>query len=247
MPKQNINLISPHASEMLRERLAEFVSNEFATVMGNKQWGYFSTGFVSFGDQYRSLRNRLSKQEQRVWSSDLSGRSKSAKRFTESHLREITDKRDERLFWLGYLEVNFQAERVYRNHYRDRLAALWDIIKAKEPWRSYKIRRDDRLVYDDAEVDIRYLADAHQLGRKVVPNQGEFAFYRGTENAQWNQLPAVLRSDRLYEVEHELLQELRLYYPAEFPNSAATVDWLARAQHFGLPTRLGMATMEKSA
>lgn len=79
----------------------------------------------------------------------------------------------------------------------------------------------------------------HALGafRSGPPGQ---TLFRGQSDASWGLTAGIYRPDnkKLLERESLLIRELISRYPPEFRDDQTTFDKLARAQHFGLPTRL---------
>ena len=73
---------------------------------------------------------------------------------------------------------------------------------------------------------------------KLKPRADERMLYRGHSSRDYALLPSVLREDRLRNAEHAMLQELISDYPREFSDDSTTMEQLARAQHYMLPTRL---------
>ncbi len=63
-------------------------------------------------------------------------------------------------------------------------------------------------------------------------------FYRGHENRQYKAEPSVLRTEDWQVREHDMLRELLAEHPDDFSRDFSTFELLARAQHYGLPTRL---------
>lgn len=68
-------------------------------------------------------------------------------------------------------------------------------------------------------------------------NSGEL-LYRGHEDRAYKAEPSVLRSEDWKQREHEMIRELLAEHPEDFSRDLSTFEWLARAQHYGLPTRL---------
>lgn len=69
---------------------------------------------------------------------------------------------------------------------------------------------------------------------------GSVAFYRGHRRFEWELKPAVFRPDCQGD-ERSMLNDFRSRAPVRYANSPEERDlcnWLALAQHFGLPTRL---------
>ena len=73
----------------------------------------------------------------------------------------------------------------------------------------------------------------------------KFTYFRGLPNVEWALMPGVARSDKAPTAGFRPDVERRLF--AEFKRMAqnflsssnfSDLDWLALAQHFGLPTRL---------
>lgn len=63
-------------------------------------------------------------------------------------------------------------------------------------------------------------------------------FFRGHENRDYMAEPSVLRVQDWQTREHEMLRQLLSEHPDEFSRDKNTFEQLARAQHYGLPTRL---------
>jgi hypothetical protein len=72
----------------------------------------------------------------------------------------------------------------------------------------------------------------------VKPAVGEVLLYRGHPKRSYKLLPTVLRDPKHASAEHAMLRELVSSHPAEFASDATTLEQLARAQHYSLPTRL---------
>ena len=66
---------------------------------------------------------------------------------------------------------------------------------------------------------------------------GNFWVYRGQPNKAVIR-PTVMRNDGWEESEHEMLQQLIAQHPGDFSIDQLTMDRLARARHYALPTRL---------
>ncbi len=79
--------------------------------------------------------------------------------------------------------------------------------------------------------------------RAVRPALDEVLLYRGhSHRRHFKLLPSVLRDPKLVDAEHAILRELVASHPGEFASDATTLEKLARAQHYSLPTRLLDAT-----
>lgn len=79
--------------------------------------------------------------------------------------------------------------------------------------------------------------------RAVRPAQDEVLLYRGhSSRRNFKLLPSVLRDPKLINAEHTILRELVASHPGAFASDATTLEQLARAQHYSLPTRLLDAT-----
>lgn len=75
--------------------------------------------------------------------------------------------------------------------------------------------------------------------RGVQPAADEVLLYRGhSDRVAFKLLPSVLREQRLLDAEHTILRELVASHPGEFAQDSTTLEQLARAQHYSLPTRL---------
>jgi hypothetical protein len=74
--------------------------------------------------------------------------------------------------------------------------------------------------------------------RAVQPAPDEELLYRGHSERKWQLVPSVLRQTQFANNEHRMLRELVASHPNEFSNDATTLEQLARAQHYSLPTRL---------
>ncbi|WP_417912105.1 FRG domain-containing protein [Candidatus Electronema sp. TJ] len=74
---------------------------------------------------------------------------------------------------------------------------------------------------------------------KILPAADEVLAYRGHSDRQkFKLLPSVLRDPTLAANEHAILRELVASHPIEFAQDSTTLEQLARAQHYSLPTRL---------
>ncbi|WP_163851001.1 FRG domain-containing protein [Pseudooceanicola aestuarii] len=62
--------------------------------------------------------------------------------------------------------------------------------------------------------------------------------FRGHTNKNYLLSPSLFRKEGWQEAEKELLLGLISDSPNEFSADAHTIDWLVRAQHYGLPTRV---------
>jgi hypothetical protein len=90
---------------------------------------------------------------------------------------------------------------------------------------------------------INSLEDFTREIRAVQPAADEVLLYRGHSDRQaFKLLPFVFREQSLIEAEHAILRELIASHPGEFAQDATTLEQLARAQHYSLPTRLLDAT-----
>jgi len=79
--------------------------------------------------------------------------------------------------------------------------------------------------------------------RSIRPARDELLLYRGhSDRRKCKLLPSVLREPNLVDSEHEILRELIASHPEEFASDTTTLEQLARAQHYSLPTRLLDAT-----
>lgn len=77
-----------------------------------------------------------------------------------------------------------------------------------------------------------------ELSKLTARHNGAQLLFRGHTNRKYKAEPSVLRRDDWRRREHEMLRELLAHHPAEFAKDSSTFDLLARAQHYGLPTRL---------
>ncbi len=74
---------------------------------------------------------------------------------------------------------------------------------------------------------------------KILPKDDEVLVYRGhSDRKNYKLQPSVLRGDTFKDKEHAILRELVAAHPAEFAQDSTTLEQLARAQHYSLPTRL---------
>lgn len=78
--------------------------------------------------------------------------------------------------------------------------------------------------------------------RAVVPANDEVLLYRGHPNRTFTLLPSVMRDGTLFAAEHAILRDLIASHPGDFAQDSTTLEQLARAQHYSLPTRLLDAT-----
>ncbi|GHV03128.1 hypothetical protein FACS189485_05440 [Spirochaetia bacterium] len=62
--------------------------------------------------------------------------------------------------------------------------------------------------------------------------------YRGHANSAWELEPSIYRPTKLIKNEHNLFDDCIIAKPVEFGECRYTVDYLAKMQHYGLPTRL---------
>jgi hypothetical protein len=75
--------------------------------------------------------------------------------------------------------------------------------------------------------------------RNATPAADEVHLYRGHSNRRlFKLIPSVLREEKFRVEEHTILRELVASHPSEFASDSSTLERLARAQHFSLPTRL---------
>lgn len=88
------------------------------------------------------------------------------------------------------------------------------------------------------------ISSAHEFLRYISDNReienNELNAYRGQPKPYPKIKPKIYRSDygHAKENEHKILSEILTYAPEEFANDRSTFEMLARAQHYGLPTRL---------
>ena len=68
--------------------------------------------------------------------------------------------------------------------------------------------------------------------------RGGQLFFRGHRDRKFKAEPSVFREDRWKKNEREMLQRLLAMQPHDFSRDSSLFEWLARAQHYGLPTRL---------
>lgn len=80
-----------------------------------------------------------------------------------------------------------------------------------------------------------YIEEISKLNSKWGNGQ---LFYRGHENREYKAEPSVLRTPDWQIREHEMFRQLLAEHPDEFSGDFSTFELLAKAQHYGLPTRL---------
>lgn len=80
-----------------------------------------------------------------------------------------------------------------------------------------------------------YIEEIYELNSRRDSGQ---LLYRGHEDREYKAEPSVLRTEGWQKREHEMLRELLAEHPDEFSRDISTFELLARAQHYGLPTRL---------
>jgi hypothetical protein len=76
------------------------------------------------------------------------------------------------------------------------------------------------------------------LGHKSRPDPDEEIFYRGQPTAGEKAVPGLFRHPLHRKQEGDMLRELIAAHPEAFSNDKSAFEKLARAQHYGLPTRL---------
>jgi len=74
--------------------------------------------------------------------------------------------------------------------------------------------------------------------REVQPAVDEVLVYRGHPDSNYKLLPSVFREASYRKAEDAMLRELVATHPAEFASDLTTLEQMARAQHYSLPTRL---------
>ncbi len=67
---------------------------------------------------------------------------------------------------------------------------------------------------------------------------GEQLLFRGHNDRRYKAEPSVFRMEDWRRREHEMLRQLLADHPRKFSQDDSTFELLARAQHYGLPTRL---------
>jgi hypothetical protein len=75
---------------------------------------------------------------------------------------------------------------------------------------------------------------------KYASSSAELKCYRGQQNAKWDAIPSLMRTDLvgLERCEKRAIRDLMSVHPNEFSEDKTMFDRLVRMQHFGLPTRL---------
>lgn len=74
--------------------------------------------------------------------------------------------------------------------------------------------------------------------QNLEPEAGEELAYRGHADHQYQLTPYVFRERKFKDKEELMLRELVASYQSDFSNDTSTLEQLARAQHYSLPTRL---------
>lgn len=74
--------------------------------------------------------------------------------------------------------------------------------------------------------------------QQTTPAGDEVLVFRGHSKRAYQLHPSVMRSPELVNAEDAMLRELVATHPAEFASDRTTLEQLARAQHYSLPTRL---------
>lgn len=77
-----------------------------------------------------------------------------------------------------------------------------------------------------------------EISKMAVTAGNAQLLYRGHADRKFKAEPSVLRTRDLREREHEMLKQLLAEHPRQFETDVSTFELLARAQHYGLPTRL---------
>jgi hypothetical protein len=80
-----------------------------------------------------------------------------------------------------------------------------------------------------------YIDEISELNAKFETGQ---LLYRGHSNRSFKAEPSVLRTRDFQLREHEMLRQLFAEHPDDFSRDTSRFEHLARAQHYGLPTRL---------
>jgi len=80
-----------------------------------------------------------------------------------------------------------------------------------------------------------YITEIASLTSSIEAGQ---LLFRGHNNRKYKAEPSVFRKKEWSDREHEMLRQLLAEHPREFSQDVSTFELLARAQHYGLPTRL---------
>ena len=107
----------------------------------------------------------------------------------------------------------------------------------KSPSPARKIRKITAPAAPPPELSLAAFIDAVAI---YADDDNEFKCYRGQRNSAWDNIPGLLRPDRLELEKHEkrAVRDLVSVHPLEFESDQTMFDRLVRMQHFGLPTRL---------
>ncbi|WP_223477730.1 FRG domain-containing protein [Oricola indica] len=78
----------------------------------------------------------------------------------------------------------------------------------------------------------------HELSKLRKRTAGGELLFRGHRSKKYKAEPSVFRSRAWRKNEHTMLRQVLAQHPTEFAQDTSTFELLARAQHYGLPTRL---------
>ena len=93
-----------------------------------------------------------------------------------------------------------------------------------------------QTVYTTLRGFIERIKNIREL-REKSRSGGNFWVYRGQPNKEVIR-PTVMRDDGWKKSENEMLEKLIAQHPGDFSGDQLTMDQLARARHYALPTRL---------
>lgn len=114
---------------------------------------------------------------------------------------------------------------------------LFSKIKAMEDI-AHEIRYDNGVFYNHTTIDLHFISSVEEFYKLIKDDSSNTLFYRGHSNANYMLMPSVFRNDSWRRNECNLVNELMIECPHNFPIGSSHLDKLVEMQHYGLPTRL---------
>lgn len=101
-----------------------------------------------------------------------------------------------------------------------------------------KIEYDKGVFYNHTKIDLHFISSIAEFYELIKNHSSDTLFYRGHSNANYMLMPSVFRNDSWRMNECNLVNELMIECPHNFPIGSSHLDKLVEMQHYGLPTRL---------
>ena len=105
---------------------------------------------------------------------------------------------------------------------------------------SNKIVVSRGVFYNSEKVDLHFFSSISSVRHFIASAiaKGETLFFRGHADPNYTLRPSIMRSNKIFQNESKLYNNLLIECPNDFENCHTHLEKLVKMQHYGLPTRL---------